>query len=93
MFTYFVYELFCFNRVECDNGRFGPNCIYTCSGNCLNDLPCNKSTGTCQSCKAGYAGDLCNNSKRFLGLDKSYVLHFSQFLKLTIIFIQKVKCL
>jgi hypothetical protein len=97
MFTYFVYEPFSFNRLECDNGRFGPNCVHACSGNCLNGVPCDKSTGMCKSCKVGYKGDLCNNSKCLLALDTCYVsyiiffvlvLHL-QFSKLTLIVFKK----
>ena len=45
----------------CEDGTYGLNCAYNCSGNCLNDYPCNKQNGHCGGgCKPGYIKDLCN---------------------------------
>ena len=48
---------------ECDDGQFGENCVFTC-GTCLNEFPCNKTTGLCdEGCAPGYNGKYCTNSK------------------------------
>ena len=52
--------------VEC-NGTYGKNCVHNCSGNCLNDSPCNTQTGHCDmGCKPGYTNVLCNERKLLL---------------------------
>ncbi|XP_056002467.1 multiple epidermal growth factor-like domains protein 10 isoform X2 [Ostrea edulis] len=52
---------FCENK--CKMGTYGPNCIYNCSGHCLNDGICNRETGYCDTgCKSGYTGRYCNMS-------------------------------
>ena len=49
--------------VEC-NGTYGNNCVHNCSGNCLDDSPCNRQTGQCDmGCKPGYTNALCNERK------------------------------
>ena len=49
-----------FNKA-CVNGTYGNNCVYNCSGNCLNDSPCNRQTGYCEGgCKPGYTNAFCN---------------------------------
>ena len=51
----------CFAVVVCEDGTFGYDCINNCSGNCLDDSPCNKQTGHCEGgCKPGYTNVLCN---------------------------------
>lgn len=46
---------------ECSTGRFGPDCVYNCSGHCMDDVTCNRTTGRCDTgCKAGYTGELCD---------------------------------
>lgn len=43
---------------ECLFAKYGPDCLYNCSGNCLDGMRCNLSTGKCDnSCKAGFTGD------------------------------------
>ena len=47
--------------VVCDDGTYGSNCFHNCSRNCLDDSPCNKETGHCESgCNPGYTSALCN---------------------------------
>ena len=49
--------------IECDDGTFGVNCVYRC-GICLNNSPCNKTTGLCdEGCGPGFKGTFCSNSK------------------------------
>lgn len=50
-----------FLQTECHPGTYGPNCLQTCSGNCLNNSTCNRTNGTCDmGCGSGYTGDLCD---------------------------------
>lgn len=52
---------------ECDDGTYGYNCVNNCSGDCLNDYPCNKQTGNCdRGCSPGYTGDKCRKSNAIL---------------------------
>ena len=47
--------------VVCKDGTYGNSCVYNCSGNCLNDFPCNRQTGQCDmGCKPGYINAFCN---------------------------------
>ena len=49
-----------FINVACKDGTYGNNCVHNCSGNCLNDSPCNKQTGHCDTgCKPGFTNTLC----------------------------------
>lgn len=32
---------------ECDDGRYGYNCVNMCSGNCLDGVLCDKEIGYC----------------------------------------------
>lgn len=49
--------------VACNDGTFGHGCINNCSGQCVNDSPCNKTTGHCDNgCKPGYTSAFCNKS-------------------------------
>ena len=43
----------------CDDGTYGDNCALTC-GNCINDAPCDKTSGKCAGCEAGYYGEKCD---------------------------------
>lgn len=49
--------------IACLNGTFGLNCQYNCSGNCLDEEPCNSTDGTCTSCSPGWDTVWCNKSK------------------------------
>lgn len=50
---------------ECPLGSFGPYCVYNCSGNCLGDVACNRTTGKCDTgCDVGHTGDLCETGMR-----------------------------
>lgn len=45
---------------ECPPGTFGGVCEHNCTGHCLHDVTCNRTTGSCdQGCKPGYIGKLC----------------------------------
>lgn len=49
---------------ECLFAKYGPDCLYNCSGNCLDGMRCNLSTGRCDnSCKAGFTGEHCDKGK------------------------------
>lgn len=46
---------------ECPLGSYGTDCVYNCSGNCLDDVACNRNTGKCDTgCVIGYTGVMCN---------------------------------
>lgn len=46
---------------------YGRDCITQCSGNCLNNLPCNSTNGHCDSgCGFGYLDVFCNKSNTLL---------------------------
>lgn len=46
---------------ECPFAKYGPNCLYNCSGNCLDKTRCNLSTGRCDNgCEAGFTGGHCD---------------------------------
>lgn len=48
----------------CEDGMFGFGCIAQCSGNCVDDSPCNKHTGYCdKGCNPGYTNSNCSQSK------------------------------
>lgn len=45
---------------ECPLESYGQDCVYNCSGNCLGEVACNRTTGKCDTgCDFGYTGDLC----------------------------------
>ena len=46
----------------CQDGQYGRDCRYNCSGNCLNDGVCDRQNGTCGSCAMGYQGRKCDKS-------------------------------
>eukprot|EP00105_Crassostrea_gigas_P041534 XP_019925682.1 PREDICTED: receptor-type tyrosine-protein phosphatase epsilon isoform X2 [Crassostrea gigas] len=48
--------------IACLNGTFGLNCQYNCSGNCLDEEPCNSTDGTCTSCSPGWDTVWCNKT-------------------------------
>jgi hypothetical protein len=46
---------------ECPSESYGPDCVYNCSRQCLNYLPCNRTTGRCdRGCNPGYTGERCD---------------------------------
>lgn len=48
---------------ECDDWTYGYDCVKNCSGHCLNNTPCNKQTGHCESgCDPGYKDKDCSKS-------------------------------
>lgn len=52
-----------FTYLACSPGKYGPDCINSCDGHCLNNAACNITTGKCDAgCKPGYTGDKCNKS-------------------------------
>lgn len=57
--------------LECPTGTFGLDCGYNCSGHCIDDIPCDKTTGRCDSgCKPGYTGELCDTGLINCKIDK-----------------------
>ena len=72
--------------VVCKDGTYGHNCVYNCSGNCLNDSPCNRQNGHCEEgCKPGYANVLCNKSMLiFVTLSAMRKRFFSSMFKMTV---------
>lgn len=49
---------------ECDDGKYGYDCVNTCSRNCLDGVICDKEAGTCFSgCNPGYMYDNCSKGK------------------------------
>lgn len=47
----------------CEIGTFGKGCSYRCRGHCLNNVPCDSTTGHCESgCAPGYAEPFRNKS-------------------------------
>lgn len=53
--------LFQKTKKECSPGTYGQGCSKDCSGHCLNDATCNRTTGNCdQGCQAGHKGCLCD---------------------------------
>lgn len=77
-----MYDL-CLYFLECQPGTYGPSCLYNCIGNCLNDKPCNITTGRCDAgCKPGYMGDMCDTgiSKQWdICLFKTIFIKFGNF--------------
>ena len=56
--------IYCSAVAVCEDWTFGNDCINNCSGNCLDDSPCNKQTGYCEGgCKPGYTNAVCNKRK------------------------------
>lgn len=49
--------------IACLHSTFGLNCQYNCSGNCLDEEPCNSTDGTCTYCSPGWDTLWCNKSK------------------------------
>ncbi|XP_062586584.1 multiple epidermal growth factor-like domains protein 10, partial [Saccostrea cucullata] len=45
-----------------DSQTYGGDYIEKCSGNCLNGETCDRFTGKCSSCSAGWKGPMCNIS-------------------------------
>lgn len=45
---------------ECPSKTYGPDCVHNCSGQCLRDVACNRTTGKCDTgCGFGYTGEFC----------------------------------
>ena len=49
--------------LACTDGTFGIDCTSSCSGQCIDDSPCNKQTGYCDmGCNPGYTNIFCSGS-------------------------------
>lgn len=50
--------------LECTFGKYGVNCMETCSVNCNVSISCNRTTGVCiGGCQPGWIGLHCDQSK------------------------------
>lgn len=49
--------------IACNEGTYGTNCSFNCSGNCFDGKACDKVNGNCSSCAVGYKGLKCENSR------------------------------
>lgn len=53
----------------CNNGTYGFDCAYNCSGHCLHNSPCNKTTGNCEGgCEPGYTDENCRKGEFLINL-------------------------
>lgn len=57
---------FFLTRSACNDGEYGVNCLFNCSGHCLNGEVCNKTDGSCRSCAVGYQGMKCDKGRLHL---------------------------
>lgn len=57
--------------LECPNGQYGRLCHDTCPINC--DGFCDKSTGICPACAAGFYGNFCDISKYAMPCENLYL--------------------
>ena len=66
--------MFFFSTV-CEDGKYGPNCLKTCSRQCGGEYTvCDKIEGICPfGCLDGYTGAKCNNGKKKKGQALLYV--------------------
>lgn len=56
-----MFDIWLILQTECHPGTYGPYCAHKCSGHCLNNSTCNRTTGTCDmGCGFGYTGHLCD---------------------------------
>lgn len=55
--------------IGCEIGKIGKGCSNQCSGHCLDNVPCNSTTGHCDSgCDSGYVEPFCNKSRNVINL-------------------------
>lgn len=53
--------------IGCEIGKYGKVCTNQCSGHCLDNVPCNPTTGHCDSgCDSGYVEPFCNKSRNVI---------------------------
>lgn len=49
---------------ECIDGTYGYKCVHNCSGQCVNNSPCDKQTGHCgRGCNPGYTDSYCSKGE------------------------------
>lgn len=61
---------------DCPLRKYGPGCVHKCSGMCLGDIACNRTTGKCDTgCEFGYTGELCETG--LIHLNVYWNMHFS----------------
>lgn len=56
-------NLFFLTPKACNDGEYGVNCLFNCSGHCLNGEVCNKTDGRCRSCAVGYKEMRCDKGR------------------------------
>lgn len=60
-----IHVFFWFDLVECDDNKYGLECISTC-GKCLKGVQCNHVNGSCPNgCDAGVFDDKCDKGKNY----------------------------
>ena len=72
-----ISHYFVFYVAGCDEGTYGRNCAFNCSGHCVDNEYCDTETGHCiNGCKSGYYMPYCNqctfNKKHF----DNHIFHF-----------------
>ena len=55
-----------FFSTACATGYFGKDCVENCSMTCGDPGVCDKVTGHCNDCLAGWEGDTCQKGKYVL---------------------------
>ena len=59
---------------ECVRGQYGTNCYLTC-GHCSDTVTsCDRVTGKCKACQAGWKGEKCDQGKILRVLNTFYYL-------------------
>lgn len=52
--------------IVCNEGIYGVNCLFNCSGNCFDGKVCDKVNGNCSFCVDGYKGLKCEKSRLYI---------------------------
>lgn len=58
-----IFNLFLMWNIACEVEKLGKGCSNRCSGHCVENVPCNSTTGHCdRGCASGYVEPFCNKS-------------------------------
>lgn len=64
----------------CEDGKYGVGCVMSC-GQCSDGLPCNKSSGVCETgCQSGWEGRYCTQKQPAGKWKTNLVYHIKVFL-------------